>query len=474
MCAKKEEPITYGTLDPEVNDVEGRSGYTDATERSDFFRHFAGEEGRARMWKLIGLMFAFFMAYVNVSCPLTFLSDALKKNIDASDLAVGAAYASHPMGIAVSQFFTGAIERRIGNKEMMRIGFIVAGLATVAGAFAFKLFSGTVPVLSYIVGMRFVAGLGEGLSDCAIINMYQMIFSDILGQVMGMSEGIIGIGYAVGPLLGGGLYGVWGFEVPLLAVAAPFFVIAVVLPPFLPQEKMADLVEQPQHNARDSASLHSRAPESLQSYVKSFILTAGIFVGCLGYGALAPLISEFLDDKLGYSDVLVGGIFAVGGFLYLLAGIVVGRICDRRIARENYTMTVFWVGTILEALSFLAGGPVPIVRLSPAHAVPFIIASMAMVTMSLSGQIIGGMSLLSLHAPSHAVASALFNFALNLGLALGPLSATLFKTLTDFEWAMTSNFFILTAFLIIAYPALVCGLRREDRLKEEARANGAV
>eukprot|EP01061_Rhynchopus_euleeides_P047404 TRINITY_DN9486_c0_g1_i2.p1 TRINITY_DN9486_c0_g1~~TRINITY_DN9486_c0_g1_i2.p1 ORF type:complete len:469 (+),score=171.90 TRINITY_DN9486_c0_g1_i2:247-1653(+) len=468
MCGQ-DAALTYGTLgvNTTLQEKEAPSVSGVSDKSYDFMGHFEGPEGRAQMWKLIGLLCAFFLAYVNVSCPTTFLSDAMEKNINASTVATGAAYASHPLGIASSQLFTGVVERRLGNKVMMTIGFIIAGAATVVTAFSFRVSDNHMINLFFVVFFRFLAGMGEGAADTAILNLYQLLFPDILGQVLGLSEGIIGVGFAVGPLIGGGLYSRFGWETPLLAVSAPFFVMAFVLPPFLPNDPEKAAVDDV-----ETAS-QSKTKKNLQCKASTYVLTAGIFIMSATYGSISPLVTEYLDDKLNYNNLLIGGIWAVGGVIYLLAGALVGRRCDKAAAKGDYSMMTFWCGLWLGAISFLLAGPVPVVRLSPVHAAPFIIASTGFVTVSLAFVVIAGMALLTVRAPSHSAASALFNFALNLGLALGPLFCSVMKAVFDYEWAMTINTMICLAFIAVAYPTLrvLTGKRAKQTYSEIGTTN---
>ena len=430
----------------------------------DYFRRDA-----AKFKALLALLAAFTFAYINVSSPTPFLSDSMKDK-GISEVWVGVVYAAHPLGMVASQFAAERVEKRVGNSVMLSVGFLFAGTCTAVTAFAFDITERKTSLLLVLILLRLATGLGQGLADTSIFNYYQILFPEVLGQVMGVSEGMIGLGIATGPLLGGVLYDASGWSLPFLAVAGPFFVIAFAAPYFVrPVEQRCvgettALLEGGSCGGGTPRSGSIVQPEEKDSPARSqamtYIVALGITVNCIGYGAIGPLLSQHLDDHFSLSKTLIGVIMGGSGVVYWLCGTFVGNACDRRAHRGNHSGSLFLWGFVVMTVGYLLIGPVPLPHVldsavtSKGVELSLVVVGLNVASVSMSFALICGMSIMTVRAKNTSLASAYFNGSLNLGYGIGPIAISAVAQGWGFRTAMTTCAGLGVGYMLVAFILL--------------------
>lgn len=138
---------------------------------------------------------------------------ALAENLHASPSQVSLLFSSYLIVTAVAMLFVGWISSRIGAKRTLVVGLIVivvfAALAGIAGS------------VNGIVGMRAGWGLGNAMFIATSLAVIVASASGGFGGAIILYETALGLGIAVGPLLGGELGGIsW---------RGPFFGVAVLM-----------------------------------------------------------------------------------------------------------------------------------------------------------------------------------------------------------------------------------------------------
>lgn len=154
---------------------------------------------------------------------------ALAENLDASPSQVSLLFSSYLIVTAVAMIFVGWISSRIGAKRTLVIGLaVIVVFASLAGA------TGSI---DGIVGFRAGWGLGNAMFIATSLAVIVASASGGFGGAIILYETALGLGIAVGPLLGG-LLGDLSWRGPFFGVAALMaiaLIATVVMVPATPR-----------------------------------------------------------------------------------------------------------------------------------------------------------------------------------------------------------------------------------------------
>ncbi|CAL9343850.1 MFS transporter [Streptomyces sp. enrichment culture] len=156
---------------------------------------------------------------------------ALADSLDATPSQVSLLFSSYLIVTAVAMLVVGWVSSRIGAKRTL-----VTGLAIIV---VFAALAGTTDSINGIVGFRAGWGLGNALFIATSLAVIVASASGGFGGAIILYETALGLGIAVGPLLGGEL-GAISWRGPFFGVAALMaiaLIATVVLVPDLPKPK---------------------------------------------------------------------------------------------------------------------------------------------------------------------------------------------------------------------------------------------
>lgn len=88
--------------------------------------------------------------------------------------------------------------------------------------------SGQNRTLQYLPN-RFLDGVGDAATWGAIISVMMKLYPDKVASILSWNEMAYGLGYSLGPAVGGILYDYGGFKLPFLLVGCIAFVLAFAL-----------------------------------------------------------------------------------------------------------------------------------------------------------------------------------------------------------------------------------------------------
>lgn len=71
--------------------------------------------------------------------------------------------------------------------------------------------------------------MGDAASWGAIISVMMKLYPDKIASILAWTEMAFGLGYSLGPAIGGALSDVGGFKFPFLLIGSIAFIIAVAL-----------------------------------------------------------------------------------------------------------------------------------------------------------------------------------------------------------------------------------------------------
>ncbi|MGK2879749.1 MAG: MFS transporter [Mycobacterium sp.] len=184
------------------------------------------------MWRQPKAVWAVAFACVVAFMGIGLVDPILKPiadNLDASPSQVSLLFTSYMAVMGVAMLITGVVSSRIGPKKTLLLGLVIiiagAGLAGLSGS------------VMEIVGWRALWGLGNALFIATALATIVNSAKGSVAQAIILYEAALGLGIAVGPLVGGAL-GSISWRGPFFGVSALMavaFVVTVFLLPDTPR-----------------------------------------------------------------------------------------------------------------------------------------------------------------------------------------------------------------------------------------------
>ncbi|XP_033640472.1 MFS-type transporter SLC18B1-like isoform X1 [Asterias rubens] len=198
----------------------------------------------------------------------------------------------------------------------------------------------------YCFLLRIVEGLGAAASLTSSSAILAHTFPDNVGTVVSINEMMIGIGFAVGPALGGLLYNAGGFGLPFYVLGG-FDLLIVALNLFT--------MPQPGCKTEEMGSL-----KQVLTIPAIWLLLIVSTLGSVAVGVIDPTLSLHLKE-LHFDVVEISLIFTVFGAVYGLTSFVWGYIADKM----KSTRIMLALGAFGCAIFFLFIGPSPLLNITP-------------------------------------------------------------------------------------------------------------
>ncbi|MCV7281350.1 MFS transporter [Mycolicibacterium flavescens] len=194
------------------------------------------------MWRQPKAVWAVAFACVVAFMGIGLVDPILKpiaENLDASPSQVSLLFTSYMAVMGVAMLITGVVSSRIGPKRTLLLGLAViivgAGLAGMSAT------------VMEIVGWRALWGLGNALFIATALAAIVNSAKGSVAQAIILYEAALGLGIAVGPLVGGAL-GTISWRGPFFGVSALMafaFVVTVFLLPPTPRAERATTLADP-------------------------------------------------------------------------------------------------------------------------------------------------------------------------------------------------------------------------------------
>ncbi|KAG1666550.1 MFS-type transporter SLC18B1 [Nymphon striatum] len=356
---------------------------------------------------LATIVIADILCFVASGSPAPFFpQEAYLKDQNAK--AVGFITSSYHLGALLISPLCGFMVSKIGIKCMFLIGMIVITIATGVSSVALRIPTGN-PFFAYCAGMRFIQGAGSGALQTSLYAFITTEFADRVSSAAGFLEMAFGVGYALGPLLGGLLYTAGGFPLPFIVTACMCFVMVPVswflLPVSVLHEKDQSLsasksslrlltipsiylplsvvilamgnlayifMAYPLQASKDSgksniiADALGRLPIPGQAYSKTlceytqlikFLDNNGI---SFNEGIRANVLS-IIQGTFDASPSFMGLLFGVASAEYALVAPLVGFIVDKKGYLTKKQMVI--IGDLVIAFAFIFMGPAPFLHI---------------------------------------------------------------------------------------------------------------
>jgi DHA1 family tetracycline resistance protein-like MFS transporter len=291
----------------------------------------------------------------------------------ATPLIVGLLAASYAAAQFIGAPLLGRLSDRFGRRPLLLVsifgtflGFIIFGLAEPLGG---KL-AGWInsPLNTIILVILFISRTLDGFTG-GNISVAQAYITDVTtvenrARGLGLIGAAFGLGFVVGPAMGGYLSG-FGFAVPAYAAAGLSAINLLMVTLWLPESLSKDKRVQPgEKSQRTSVSLKALI-EALRRPKVGPILSISFFYG-LAFALFTTMFSLFAQYRLSLDARQTGFVLAyVGLLIALVQGVGVGLIANRFPERWIIFTTTTIMAASLAVWAYTPNVPVLLVILVP-------------------------------------------------------------------------------------------------------------
>ena len=289
-------------------------------------------------WILVALGFVGFVTsfgahVVAVNLPV------YAKQVGVGFAVIGALVAVYDFAEIFAKPVFGWIADRRGLKATMLAGIAFFSLASLAFLF--------VPPQLLIV-IRFLQGLGGAALSITSTALVAAYFPDGRGSAFGVYNALKGLGYVLGPSIGGAI--VWRYSFSAIFVAsflagAFAFCFAIFLPGLSAKSKLED--DDDDFSPRQIVAA-LREPRMLGRYV---VIVVNMFMAGILFGFLPVYV-----NSLGYDQLKNGFIAAAATTSYLLIQPLAGYLADRFDAKRVVLTGLILSASSLALIPFSTGG----------------------------------------------------------------------------------------------------------------------
>ncbi len=262
---------------------------------------------------------------------------ALAGSLHATPSQVSLLFTSYLVVTAVAMLGVGWVSSRIGAKLTLIVGLILI--------VAFAALAGTSNTIGGIVGFRAGWGLGNALFIATSLAVIVASASGGFAGAIILYETALGLGIAVGPLLGGEL-GSISWRGPFFGVAALMFIALIATIAFVPS------LPKPEHKTSLSAPLKALRHRGLLTMGIMALLYNWGFFTMLGY---APYPMELNAHKLGL--VFTGWGLLVAGFSVFFAPRLQARFGTAPVLYVN----LFCLGIVMAVIAVGVNTPAAVI-----------------------------------------------------------------------------------------------------------------
>ncbi|MFA3875499.1 MFS transporter [Streptomyces sp. MMCC 100] len=345
---------------------------------------------------------------------------ALADSLDATPSQVSLLFSSYLIVTAVAMLFVGWVSSRIGAKRTL-----VTGLAVIV---VFAALAGATGSINGIVGFRAGWGLGNALFIATSLAVIVASASGGFSGAIILYETALGLGIAVGPLLGGELGGI-SWRGPFFGVAALMAVALIATLAFVPD------LPKPKRVTSPLAPLKALRHRGLLTMGIMALLYNWGFFTMLGY---APYPMELEAHELGLVFTAWG--LLVAAFSVFFAPRLQARYGTAPVLYAN----LLGLGIVMAVIAAGVTAPTTVI-----------------VAVIVSGAFIGINNTLTTQAVmlvspvERPVASSAYGFLRFIGGGLAPYVAGKLADATD----LSVPFYLGAATFLLAIPVLASGHR---------------
>jgi len=233
----------------------------------------------------------------------------LARELDAPVTSMGLVLTAFTLPGVFLAPVAGILADRLGRKRLLVPGLLIFGLAGSACGFAEN--------LTTLIALRFVQGIGAAPLGV----LYTTIIADLYTgpdrtRIMGYNAGVLGMGTAIFPMLGGLLGELgwhWPFFMPLLALPLCYAVIT--------------RLDIPEPNSTQSLrSYFQSALSIIKSPQAMALFTITLLTFSILYGPIVTFFPVLADTRFNMPPSAIGGLFGASSLATALAAACIGKL----------------------------------------------------------------------------------------------------------------------------------------------------
>ncbi|KAG1653904.1 Glutamate receptor ionotropic, delta-1 [Nymphon striatum] len=227
------------------------------------------------------------------------------------------------------------------------------GLTTTDVGIVFVMYAkeGT-PFYASCLVCRFMQGVGFVGIQISTFSIVTQEFSDYLSTFVGILEMAFGVGFSIGPSLGGFVYDVAGFEMPFFIVSGLLYVFNVI----------GFFTIKPQNSNKTSLNNEKSINALILIKIPELLIP-------MGFCMLTIIMFTFIDVSLGplftetlkSTNTIAGLGFGLNAALYAGSAVLIGYLVDKK--RCHHVIQI--IGSVFGIIAFLIYGPIPGLGLDP-------------------------------------------------------------------------------------------------------------
>jgi MFS family permease len=270
-------------------------------------------------------------------------------------LLQGAIFGAYPLTVALASLAVPFASARLGRLPVLLGGILAEGVFVIVFGFVPALVRAERPCLYVLLLLRVAQGLGEAAQSTALLAYASEAFGPrrVLGAAMGFQETAAGVGFVIGPALGGLLADGAGFAAPFLLIGIAILSLTALLPSALAG------VNSGAHDGAHAGAPHGPAPP-WRAYCTFDFVNAGAATVLMGtaFGTIVPTLAPHLAETLALrSTARVGAAYIIPAAVYGCACPLMGDVADRTGYRR-----IMLFGFAGLAAAFVMMGPLPPLR----------------------------------------------------------------------------------------------------------------
>ncbi|XP_067057633.1 MFS-type transporter SLC18B1-like isoform X1 [Acropora muricata] len=377
-----------------------------------------------RKLTLVSLCLVYFAATASFAILSPFFPSEAQE-MGASGTLIGLIFGIYPLVVFAVAPVIGVLLPQIGPRFTLTAGLFLCSGSQILFGFVSMLPKGVVFVVFCFL-LRIVMAFGGAAADTASFAIVAGEFGSNIGVVTGAMETFTGLGFMLGPPLGGVLYSAGGFKLPFIVMGGVLLAIVPVVMIILPMDK--NTVQ------KKKGALFQVLKIPGITVIGFSVLVSGIVLGFLD-----PTFAPYMK-KFGLGPSKVGFIFLLCAFCYAVSAPLVGWICDK----TGKTRPIMLIGALLLIIGILTLAPAPFLTFLPQRKVWLVCLSMGLLGAAVSAYQVPCMPDMLETArengmpediTTHGVLSGIFNATASIGAFLGPTVSGLTENYLTFEWS---------------------------------------